>query len=155
MSFSPLSFTPSAIDESAYYDELILESDKRASLSIVDKTNPPGLGNINKLTLAYNPEALNIARTVTWSSQETDGNNTQLAFGGGGEYTIDVPVLLDGSEWEEEGGGSILKYIQYLNALTEPYDHEGKYQPKDIRPAVVSLVTVSYTHLTLPTNREV
>ena len=122
MSFSPLSFTPSAIDESAYYDELILESDKRASLSIVDKTNPPGLGNINKLTLAYNPEALNIARTVTWSSQETDGNNTQLAFGGGGEYTIDVPVLLDGSEWEEEGGGSILKYIQYLNALTEPYD---------------------------------
>jgi hypothetical protein len=134
-----LSFEPSEIDESAYYDDLIMDSANRCSLTIEDGTNPPGLGNIKTMVLAYNPEQLSISRSVSWTSVETDGNNSQQAYAGGGEDTIDLPVLLDGSEWKEEGGGSVLQHIEYLHALSAPYDIDGKGKANMIRPPIVSL----------------
>ncbi|MFT6142385.1 MAG: phage protein U [Myxococcota bacterium] len=135
-----LSFIPNALADSAYYDELILDSVNRASFTIQEDTNPPGLGTIKTLTLAYNPESLSISRSVKWSSSDTDGNNSQQAFAGGGEDTMDVPVLLDGSEWEVTGGGSVLTYIEYLHALATPYIVvKGEGEAKDIRPPIVSL----------------
>ncbi len=134
-----LSFIPNAVDESAYYDDLIIDAANRAALSIEEGTNPPGLGSVKTLTLAYNPEQLSISRSVNWTSAETDGNNSQQAYSGGGEDTMDIPVLLDGSEWEEEGGGSVLTYIEYLHALSAPYDVEGSGAANDIRPPIVSL----------------
>ena len=140
MSFSKLlSFSPSVVGESAYYDEYILKAANRAKLKVEDTKVPKGLGSIRTLILAYNPESLSVNRSVNWESAPTQGNTSQQSFSGGGEDTMSVPILLDGSEWEQEGGGSILTYIKYLHYLAAPYDVEGQKKPNDIRPCMVSL----------------
>ena len=144
---SLLSFSPSVVGESAYYDEYILKAANRAKLKVEDTKVPKGLGSIRTLILAYNPESLSINRSVNWESAPTSGNTSQQSFSGGGEDTMSVPVLLDGSEWEKDGGGSILTYIKYLHFLSAPYDVEGQNKAKDIRPCMISLTWGKLTFL--------
>jgi len=124
-----LSFAPDTIEESTYYDSLIL--DNRAKITVVDEKGKPGkvpkgMSGVNTLILAYNPAELTVSRTLDWSTIKTNGQKSQQSYGGGGEDTMSVPVLLDASEWDAAGtqGGSLIQHLKLLHYLASPFEAE-------------------------------
>lgn len=121
MSFSLAGITSSIkalnpLGESMYYDE-ITGNEHRAEIVLLDSGD--------SLYVQFNPSKLSIARgTANWGSPKTGATNLPTKqYTGHSADTLSVDLLLDASEADEEGGGSVMGLIEAFHKLTLPYEH--------------------------------